>query len=367
MRVILTKYGKLTLPSFSVSTPMRGIFTSESTPQNIINSSRNNKKSLALNNAYKISNLTSNINTRLPNISRVNSISLNPNIKPKKSHREIKYFLLNSNKMSKIPQIFAEKYEQESSHQNKFTSDFNASQSFNSEIWEELNKSMSEYNKSAEPNKNEVYNAYPMSVIIDKERFKKIKEETIKEEIKQKNDINKGVYEYRSPTLNRNNDYYIKNSFNNYSKKEIDSQNVNLITYLNGDKNISKPFFRRVCEYDNNKINKLNQISSKLLNLHSNQKVTQNFIQKKIKGSYARKSSDCKDYLDKMKNTLSQSNDIFNQNEGLLKRLHHKQSFNDFGYKECQDSWFKHDLLRYFHNREPPKNTVIYKEIYEDF
>ena len=122
------------------------------------------------------------------------------------------------------------------------------------------NKSENNINKE-EPVLPTIRETFPLKYIIEKESIKRLNKEM---NILEKNyDNEKKLFP---------NNYFIKKSWENSKKNyelslnnEINSKNINLIEYLNRDKNISNIFLQKFSKIDTGRIDKLEFISKKLL------------------------------------------------------------------------------------------------------
>ena len=102
---------------------------------------------------------------------------------------------------------------------------------------------------------------FPLKYIIDKDSYNRLNKEM--KSIEDNVNIEKKLFPKN---------YFIKNNWENSKKNfdislknEINSKHINLIEYLNKDKNISNIFIQKFCNLNKEEINKLDAISKKLL------------------------------------------------------------------------------------------------------
>lgn len=239
------------------------------------------------------------------------------------------------------------KEEEELEKSNKMNNIFTKK---NSET-EEQNKSQSQ-NGNDDKNKNDKTNnslsshflpnilpAYPLKYIINRNSLNHVLKKVSQEE----DDIKRGE------KLNENN-FRTKIKINPRSimeeslKKEIDTKNNDLIEYLNKSYKINGDFLKRISNYRNSRIFKLNKISQKAI-FNKNQEVTiNNEIKNKLKSEYLHTSEEYKKGLDLMKDRLDKYENLMKFEN--VKRFNNKNNYRKL-HLEKEKYWNKYNFIRF--------------------
>ena len=138
-------------------------------------------------------------------------------------------------------------------------------------------------------------------------------------------------------------------------KNEINAENTNLISYINKDKEIKVPFVDRLCNFDDNKLRKLNKISQKTMFVQGQEKIIKERIKDKIKAKFRNASETYKDGLENIRFQLMKSEKIINDEE---KKIVDKKERYANQYNEAELNWVKSGVLRFFHKNKPPVNCA---------
>ena len=335
-------------------------------------------------NIFKNSAKNININDMLNNV--INKKDLGSfNIKNGNSLEIIK--LKNKNKKVKLPQILENKYilydiDNSSDQQNNIIPDILLS--INNSIDNEyLNKSKSsmkrtktindivndmDNSKQKDDYKNimtinnekkimlpKIRKSFPLKYIISKDSYNRLNKEMNK--LEKDSTIEKKLFP-------NNNNYFIKNNWEILKKNvdlslnnKINAKNVNLIEYLNKDKNISNIYLQQFYMFDKDKINKLEAISKKIL---YKKKIEQQFnqnIKNKLK-------TNLEDLNNQFKQSLNNINDKLSEFEGIIKKDEDKFVPNDKNryldqFMDAEKNWEKYNLERYYKKSSSPKRSAF--------
>ena len=337
----------------------------------------NHKSSI---NIFKNGTKNININDMLKNIINKKNLG-NFNIKNGSSLEIIK--LKNKNKKVKLPQILENKYflydiDNSSDQQNNIIPDILLS--INNSIDNDyLNKSKSsmkrtktindmDNSKQKDDYKNimtinnekkiilpKIRKAFPLKYIISKDSYNRLNKEM--------NTLEKDSTNEKKLFPNNNN-YLIKNNWEILKKNvdlslnnKINSKNVNLIEYLNKDKNISNIFLQQFYMFDKDKINKLEAISKKILFKKRIEEQFNQNIKNKLK-------TNLEDLNSQFKQSLNNINDKLNECEGIIKKDEDKFVPNDKNryldqFMDAEKNWEKYNLERYYKKSSSPKRSAF--------
>ena len=401
MRIVITKNGKVMIQEINPEIKYKNIL-SRSTMKNR-NKSNQFKKNT--NNSFDNKNITSfnSISTSNNNNNDVDTIL--SNLKDKnKDISNCQVIQLATPKKLNMPSLMAEKYMKEEKKKNKTTDN-----SFNNEknnqnllpdvfvsinkviedeakdkgydyVYNNINclsnmqreKELQSYisktargNKSAQRNilKTELNSsnskftlpkilpAYPLKYIINRKSYKNI----FLDAINQEKIIKKGkkVTEENFRTIVvPSPKHLLEKSLEN----EINSQNSNLIMYLNDKNNLSGSFVRRVSSYDNEQIGKLNKISQKAIYNNKQEDIIRDIIRKKISGEYVNSSESIKKELLNMRTNLDNYEKVMKIEE--KKKVINKKERYFQQYRDAEKNWLKFNALRFYKKSSPPINSA---------
>ena len=192
--------------------------------------------------------------------------------------------------------------------------------------------------------------SYPLKYIITPKILKKLKKQAIKMEYDSKKDKRLSEDNFRSKVKKD-----LKTTLELNLKNEINAENTNLISYINKDKEIKVPFVDRLCNFDDNKLRKLNKISQKTMFVQGQEKIIKERIKDKIKTKYRNASETYKDGLENIRCQLMKSEKIINDEE---KKIVDKKERYANQYNEAELNWVKSGVLRFFHKNKPPVNCA---------
>lgn len=192
--------------------------------------------------------------------------------------------------------------------------------------------------------------SYPLKYIITPKILKKLKKQAIKMEYDSKKDKRLSEDNFRSKVKKD-----LKTTLELNLKNEINAENTNLISYINKDKEIKVPFVDRLCNFDDNKLRKLNKISQKTMFVQGQEKIIKERIKDKIKAKFRNASETYKDGLENIRCQLMKSKKIINDEE---KKIVDKKERYANQYNEAELNWVKSGVLRFFHKNKPPINCA---------
>lgn len=192
--------------------------------------------------------------------------------------------------------------------------------------------------------------SYPLKYIITPKILKKLKKQAIKMEYDSKKDKRLSEDNFRSKVKKD-----LKTTLELNLKNEINAENTNLISYINKDKEIKVPFVDRLCNFDDNKLRKLNKISQKTMFVQGQEKIIKERIKDKIKAKFRNASETYKDGLENIRFQLMKSEKIINDEE---KKIVDKKERYANQYNEAELNWVKSGVLRFFHKNKPPVNCA---------
>ena len=138
-------------------------------------------------------------------------------------------------------------------------------------------------------------------------------------------------------------------------KNEIKSENTNLITYLNEDKDIKTRFVERLSKFDDNRLRRLNKISQKTMFIKGQEKIIKERIKDKIRAQFRNASEKYKEGLENIKDKLIISEKIITSEE---KKVIDKKERYVNQYNEAELNWVKSGALRFYNKSKPPVNSA---------
>ena len=335
-------------------------------------------------NIFKNGTKNININDMLKNI--INNKNLgNLNLKNGNNVEVIK--LKHKNKKVKLPQILENKYilydiDNSSDQQSNIIPDILLS--INNSIDNDyLNKSKSSMKRTKtindvindmdnSKNKDDYQNimtinnekkimlpkirkAFPLKYIISKDSYNRLNNEMNK--LEKDSAIEKKLFPNKNNYLIKNNWELLKKNVDLSLNNKINAKNVNLIEYLNKDKNISNIYLQQFYMFDKDKINKLEAISKKIL---FKKKIEEQFnqnIKNKLK-------TNLEDLNNQFKQSLININDTLNECEGIIKKDEDKFVPNDKNryldqFMDAEKNWEKYNLERYYKKSSSPKRSAF--------
>ena len=192
--------------------------------------------------------------------------------------------------------------------------------------------------------------AYPLKYIISPNSVRNLKKQAIKLE----NDL------YKDKRLTEDNfrskvKKDIKRTLALNLKNEIKSENTNLITYLNEDKDIKTRFVDRLSKFDDNRLRRLNKISQKTMFIKEQEKIIKERIKDKIIAQFRNTSEKYKEGLENIKDKLIISEKIITSEE---KKVVDKKERYINQYNEAELNWVKSGALRFYNKSKPPINSA---------
>ena len=197
--------------------------------------------------------------------------------------------------------------------------------------------------------------AFPLKYIISKDSYNRLNKEM--------NTLEKDSTNEKKLFPNNNN-YLIKNNWEILKKNvdlslnnKINAKNVNLIEYLNKDKNISNIYLQQFYMFDKDKINKLEAISKKILFKKRIEEQFNQNIKNKLK-------TNLEDLNSQFKQSLNNINDKLNECEGIIKKDEDKFVPNDKNryldqFMDAEKNWEKYNLERYYKKSSSPKRSAF--------
>ena len=337
------------------------------------NSTNNNKKNIDINdmlNNIKNNRILKNIDTKM-NTLEIIKLKDKQKLKFPKIF-ENKYLLYDSNNKIKsrnsiIPDILLtinDSINSEISNRNRNTmkraktlADLGLNNLINdiniSENKKDITLNNNNYNNKISLPK--IRESFPIKYIINKDSINRLSKEMDKLE---KNSI------IENKLFTNNNNYFIKNIFEKSKKNfdlslknEINSKNVNLIEYLNKNKNISNIFLQQFSNFNNEKIDKLESISKKILFQQKQEEQMNNNIKNKIKTNLINIDKQFKKSLNKINNKLNKYEVIIKKDENKF-ILNNKNIYLD-KFLDVKKNWEKYNLERYFKKSQSPTRSIF--------
>ena len=198
--------------------------------------------------------------------------------------------------------------------------------------------------------------SFPLKYIIDKDSYKRLNKEMKNLE----NDCN-----IEKKLFPKN--YFIKNNWENSKKRfdlslknEINSKNINLIEYLNKDKNISNIFIQKFCNLNKEEINKLDAISKKLLYKKKQDIQFNENIKNKIKANIMNININFRQSLNNMNNKLNKYELILNKgkDKNILNDKNDKNRYLE-QFMDAEKNWDKYNLERLYKKSSSPRRSLF--------
>ena len=192
--------------------------------------------------------------------------------------------------------------------------------------------------------------AYPLKYIISPKSIRNLKKQVIEMEKDLKQDKRLTEDNFRSKVKKD-----LKLTLDLNLKNEINSENTNLITYLNKDEDIKPPFVERLSGFDENRIKRLNKISQKTMFIKGQEKIIKERIKDKIKAQFRSAGEQYREGLENIKEKLIISEKIILSEE--KKKIDKKERYIS-QYNEAELNWVKSGVLRFYHKNHPPINSA---------
>ena len=181
--------------------------------------------------------------------------------------------------------------------------------------------------------------AYPLKYIINRNSLNSVLKKVSQDEDNIKRGEKLNEYNFRSK-IKINPRSVMEESL----RKEIDTKNNNLIEYLNKSYKINGDFLKRISNYRDSRIFKLNKISQKAI-YNKNLEITiNNEIKNKIKSEYLRTSEEYKKGLDLMKDKLDKYENLMRFEN--VKRFNKKNNYRIL-HLEKEKYWNKYNIIRF--------------------
>ena len=373
MRIVITKDGTKIIESLSSNNSID--YNSDINQLNL--SPKNLKKNRSVNqigthrkNKLNINNIKTNENNININDMLKTLINKDNNIINRNHIHNLKIINLRNKKKVKLPKIIENKYlvydnfETENKKQyipkillsinNNINNDLlnkkniKRTNTFSNII---RNKSESNINKEEEVLPT-IRETFPLKYIIEKESIKRLNKEM---NILEKNCINeKKLFP---------NNYFIKKSWENSKKNfemslnnEINSKNINLIEYLNRDKNISNIFLQKFSKINTKRIDKLEFISKKLLYKKEKDKQINENIKNKIKTNLMNLNLNFRQSLSNINNQLNKYEYILNKDKDKIVYNEKNRYLEQF--LDAEKNWDKYNLERFYKKSSSPKRSI---------
>ena len=373
MRIVITKDGTKIIESLSPNNSID--YNSDINQLNL--SPKNLKKNRSVNqigthrkNKININNIKTNENNININDMLKTLINKDNNIINRNHIHNLKIINLRNKKKVKLPKIIENKYlvydnfETENKKQyipkillsinNNINNDLlnkkniKRTNTFSNII---RNKSENNINKEDEVLPT-IRETFPLKYIIEKESIKRLNKEM---NILEKNCINeKKLFP---------NNYFIKKSWENSKKNfemslnnEINSKNINLIEYLNRDKNISNIFLQKFSKINTKRIDKLEFISKKLLYKKEKDKQINENIKNKIKTNLMNLNLNFRQSLSNINNQLNKYEYILNKDKDKIVYNEKNRYLEQF--LDAEKNWDKYNLERFYKKSSSPKRSI---------
>ena len=380
MRIVITKNGKKIIENLSQDNSIEYNLDTNRFNQSRTNKTRNiiiRKKRSMTNNAFrktKIFKHSSNIFSKESYLD-IDDIRNNLVNKPNKKTinenfiNNIKKINLKNRRKLKLPKLLEDKYliydTFETDNRKKFIPNILVSinDSIDNDILNkknmksiktssELTVNNTERNNNEESNLPMIRKTFPLKYIIGKDSVERInKEMTLYEK---SCDLEKKIF----PTnyLIKKNWEQSKRDVDKSLNNEINSNNINLIEYLNKDKNISNVFLQQFSKFNNERINKLEHLSKKILHRKEQDKQISKTIKTKIKTNLMNININFRRSLDNMSNELNKYDIIINKNKDKFVSSEKNRYFEQF--LEAEKNWDKYNLLRFYKKSSSPRRSA---------
>ena len=214
------------------------------------------------------------------------------------------------------------------------------------------NKTNNSFSSNFLPN---ILPAYPLKYIINRNSLNNVLKQVSQDEDKIKRGEKLNEYNFRSKIK-----VSPRSVMEESLRKEIDTKNNDLIEYLNKSYKINGDFLKRISNYRDSRIFKLNKISQKAM-FNKNHEITiNNEIKNKIKSGYIHTNEEYKKGLDLMKDRLDKYENLMKFDN--VKRFNNKNNYRRL-HLEKEKYWIKYNILR-FNKRG---NTNLKRSTTNDF
>ena len=181
--------------------------------------------------------------------------------------------------------------------------------------------------------------AYPLKYIINRNSLNNVLKQVSQDEDKIKRGEALNEYNFRSKIK-----VSPRSVMEESLRKEIDTKNNDLIEYLNKSYKINGDFLKRISNYRDSRIFKLNKISQKAM-FNKNLEITiNNEIKNKIKSGYIHTNEEYKKGLDLMKDRLDKYENLMKFDN--VKRFNNKNNYRRL-HLEKEKYWIKYNILRF--------------------
>ena len=198
------------------------------------------------------------------------------------------------------------------------------------------NKTNNSFSSNFLPN---ILPAYPLKYIINRNSLNNVLKQVSQDDDKIKRGEKLNEYNFRSKIK-----VSPRSVMEESLRKEIDTKNNDLIEYLNKSYKINGDFLKRISNYRDSRIFKLNKISQKAM-FNKNHEITiNNEIKNKIKSGYMHTSEEYKKGLDLMKDRLDKYENLMKFDN--VKRFNNKNNYRRL-HLEKEKYWIKYKILRF--------------------
>jgi hypothetical protein len=127
-------------------------------------------------------------------------------------------------------------------------------------------------------------------------------------------------------------------------KKNINTDKINLIKYLNEKNNISDVLIKKLSEYSEDKINKVNKICQIVFYNEERSKIYKERIKERINVIQNKEKTEYKTCIESLGDGLNEVSDIFKE---YKKPENRREKYRDIHYETVNKFWRKYQISRY--------------------
>jgi hypothetical protein len=125
--------------------------------------------------------------------------------------------------------------------------------------------------------------------------------------------------------------------------RKINPDRINLIRYLNEKDQVSEVLIKKIADYDEEQINKINKICQIVLHNNERSKLFKDIIQEKLTALKNREKIEYKSYIENMGKNMQGFSSVLQNYE---KKVNNKEKYRDIHNDIVKNHWQKHNVDR---------------------
>ena len=126
-------------------------------------------------------------------------------------------------------------------------------------------------------------------------------------------------------------------------ERKINPDRINLIRYLHEKDQVSEVLIKKIADYDEEQINKINKICQIVLHNNERSKLFKDIIQEKLTALKNREKIEYKSYIEKMGRNMNGFSSVL---QNYDKKVNNKEKYRDIHNDLVKNFWKKHNVDR---------------------